>query len=212
MDLKSTSYTTYIYLLEEGTNLYKQLQGDVSDIEGGNVASAISGWDDLSSSLGSYDDLLQMPGSGAQAFIDKVKGDAETYMQGVTFEIAQPNSPGTYIPLYSLNGQATMDPNGTIDYDSNGVATLWEAVSGQLTNLANDPADAYWDNAGGMGPGLNVPWASGGSGLSYLSEDAGSSGTAFNTLAQGSLSQWEQYIHCNTSGANANSLNQDFQV
>jgi hypothetical protein len=122
-------------------------------------------------------------------------------MEGVNFEIQQPNAaPGNYIPLYELDGQATFGPNGLV-WPSKGQANLWEAVSGQLTNLGNDPTDAYWYDTGhGMTYGLgNVDWSQGTTGLNYTSYGDGSGDGERWTIAQGTLTQWAPFIHLDTS-------------
>lgn len=215
MNLRSLDFTNYLYLMEEASNLYQQIKFDVTAIESDNLLMAQAGWSDLNNNLDGFSDILNNPDSGAKQFVSKIKNDAQTYMQGVVFEVSQPNNPNGLIPLYSLDGNATLNAQGdNIRYTSKGQANLWEAVSGQLTNLANDPQDAYWyDQGKGMTYGLgNVDWSQDGSGLNYVTEHDDQTGKMMHTLAQGSFAQWSRYIHLDNSHANSLPLTLDLMA
>lgn len=200
------SFKDYLLQYEEASNLYNQVSGDVTNVEGTTIEGAAQGWQDLSD-LSSYSDLLDNDNSGAQNWVTKVRGDAETYMQNTALEVAAPNNPGQYIPIYAgyLNGY---DSQGNIIEVATGQGTLWEAITNPSSTFINEKFDAYFNNSGGPGPGLGTGWSENGS-FSWETQQDGRGDNGQYAAAQGTLSQWEPYIHL--AGGDTSALNGDLR-
>lgn len=216
-------WSSYIQRYEEASDLENDLQGDVANIESGSAAQAVQGWEDLSQSIyqnANWQDLLK--GSGgefAKSYIGNVANAAQNYMESITLQVQQPNSPGNYINLYA--GTSSIDGDGNIDEDFDETTTdsegytvavpanLFEMIEGKYTNLINDAYDAYFDNPGGYGPGLWTDWSLHGN-LSFNCEwDGSGTDNGEYCSASGSLQQWMPFIHLN--GGDPSALNAALQ-
>lgn len=218
VDANRLGWSAYLENFQEGKELHDILGDAVSKIESNSFESCVQGWEELTILIQKdprFANLLSDSSSFACKKIAEVKNAAMNYMKSVTLEVQQPNNNSQYIPLYRGNSSVQ---GGNInenfqDYGTDGwgnkvpePATLYEAITGQVTSLITDAGDCYFNNPN-VRQGLWSNWSLHGNLQFNCQWDGNPNGNGEFCSACGSLGNWAPFIHLNTSGASTSGLN-----